>query len=646
MTTRDYVWLTNPSGTEGTNTVYVDSVMGDDVQGDGKRNNPYKTLTKAWTAKGTKPGTIVCRGLFSEQMTEGTHSTSIMGDYYGAAIFDGQGQYLIYGYTVGNMIILNAKSGSNVPVHVNTVAFRGVGRANLAAYVGFAADANHVYGVGSSSAFVGKSGLYWGIIGGNTAVKRIVYWKPYCSEDTYLLVLGTLARPGLDYCTVYDAGFDDEGQPTKMRKSPSNNINDYGVVKSTILSKTAIILNDTLRKNYTDCLFDADCKFYYFDGNDSKSGYTEISLDGVAKEECGDYLITQLKQMYTDKGIATNKQYMPSFINCIFSAQTANELFNNAELGDMTLIPGCDADIENGYVGALPPAKNIPIMDDSTGHKETWDERSVSGCCIVSDNKIYIDPNSDSARGSILSKILTINPRTTQFNGIYALINSQWHRGYALGSNDKYTAAGENAIYDPTTYAAGDALPVGTYLVTKGTVSTTDYTYEAGEAFRVTTAGFSFTDNGGEAIQVLEPNAGNVLYCRCRSAIYKYVNAGEALTRGATYLNVSGGEITYHGRAIADGESFVCMTDIETAAAKLAVVFDDDGVPPSEWVPARFWGEYYVGKDAGAIKYDNYGIPYGTGNTRTWKQTSLYKSTLDRKFVQFKIEVERLTNNS
>ena len=132
------------------------------------------------------------------------------------------------------------------------------------------------------------------------------------------------------------------------------------------------------------------------------------------------------------------------------------------------------------------------------------------------------------------------------------------------------------------------------------------------------------------------------MYCRCRSAVYKYIESGETLTRGATYLNVSGSDITYHGRTIADGESFVCMTDDETASSRLAVVFDDDGVPPSEWVPARFWGEYFVGKENGAIKYDSYGIPYGSGNTRTWKQTSLYKSTLDRKFIQFKIEVSRL----
>lgn len=645
MTTREYVWLTNPSGTEGTTTVYVDSVFGNDYQGDGKRNNPYKTLTKAWTAKATKPSTIVCRGLFSEQMTEGTHNTSINGDYYGAAVFDGQGKYLMYGYGHSNMIILNAHSDSDVPVASNLVTFRGVGRAS-AVSVGIANAADYVYGLASGVAFVGRSGLYWGIIGGyneSNGVKNAVYWKPYCSEDTFLLTLGTIANPSLNYCTVYDAGFDEEGLPSKMRKHPTNNINSLGSLKSTILAKTVIILNDTLRRNYIDCLFTSDTKFYYFEGADSKSGYTEISLDGIEKESRGQYLIDQLKALYTEKSIATNKQYLPQFTNCIFSDQTSEEIFNNPELGDMTLIPGCDADIDNFYVGALPPAMNIPIMDDSTGHKETWDERSASGCVIVSDGKIYIDPSSSSTNGSILSKIITINPKTTQLNGIYSLTTTKWQNGIILGSNNPYTESGENALYNPTGYTSESGrLPIGTYLVTRGSITKDDITYNLGEAFKVTANDFTISEINAAAVQVLEPNAGDVLYCRCRSAVYKYIESGEMLTRGATYLNVSGSDITYHGRTIADGESFVCMTDDETASSRLAVVFDDDGVPPSEWVPARFWGEYFVGKENGAIKYDPHGIPYGSGNTRTWKQASLYKSTLDRKFIQFKIEVSRL----
>ena len=176
-------------------------------------------------------------------------------------------------------------------------------------------------------------------------------------------------------------------------------------------------------------------------------------------------------------------------------------------------------------------------------------------------------------------------------------------------------------------------------MVTDGEVLVDDYTYYKYESFKISS---DLVLVGGNVVSIIEPNVGDVLYCRCRSNIYKYVENGEVLTRGATYMNVSGSEIIYHGRVIVDGESFVCMNDSETAPTRLAVVFDDDGVPPSEWVPARFWGEYYVNKENGAIKYDNYGIPYGSGNIRTWKQSNVYKSTLDRKYVQFKIEVTKV----
>lgn len=150
MATRSYTWLTASSGTEGTTTVFVDSYIGNDEQGLGTRTAPYKTLTKAWTAKQTKPAKIVCRGLFSEQMTTGNHSATLVGDYYGAAIFDGQDKYLVYGFAIEKMIILSASSDANIQVHTGSVALRGVGRANYAGNVGLA-DA--VYGLASSKTY-------------------------------------------------------------------------------------------------------------------------------------------------------------------------------------------------------------------------------------------------------------------------------------------------------------------------------------------------------------------------------------------------------------------------------------------------------------------------------------------------------------
>ena len=632
MATRSYTWRTASSGTEGTTTVFVDSYIGNDEQGLGTRVSPYRTLTKAWTAKQTKPTTIVCRGLFSEQMTNGNHNSKIAGDYYGAAIFDGQDKYLIYGFTIEKMIILNASSDALVLVYSGSVAFRGLGRANNAFFVG---NANLAYGLASSPAFVGRSGLYWGIIGGISA-KNIVYWKPVVREDTYRLSIGAQAdNPCLQSCTIYDAGLDSEGNPTTIQKSPCTG--GYYKINATIFAKTAIILNTPIKLDYSECLFTSDCKYYYFVGNNSTSEYIEIKVNEVSKENRGQYLIDKLSELYTERNIATAQQYMPKFTNSVFSDQTSEEIFNDPEKMDMTLIPGCDADItsEKKYIGALPPSKNIPIRDDSTGLKEAWDEKSASGCVIVNNNKIWIDPNSQSKRGSILSKIITINPRDVQFDAIYSIMPSKWGENYILWNNDRDT------IYSPTEYTSSSGiLPNGLYIVKSGSIAIDDLTYNEGEAF--TSTGSISIAGDGVVVEVLEPNAGDVLYCRCRSTIYKFVEKDSVLTKGATYLNVSGGNTTYHGRAVSDGESFVCMVSGETAPCKLGVMFDDEGIPSSEWVPARFWGEYFVSKENGAIKYDTYGIPFSSANNRTYSQGSLYKSVLDRKYVQFKIEVTKL----
>ena len=635
MATRNYIWRTASSGTEGTTTVYVDSFIGNDEQGLGTRTSPYKTLTKAWEAKETRPTTIVCRGLFSEQMTYGNHSCTIKGDYYGAATFDGQDKYLIYGYSISNLIILNASSDGSVPVWIGNIRFRGVGRANPA-YVGSAGNA---FGLASSPAFVGKSGLYWGIIGGSSA-KNIIYWKPIVIDGCYKLSIGAqIENPCLKNCTIYDAGLDLEGNPSFIKKSPCSG--GYYKIQSTIFSKTAIILNTTIKLDYTDCLFTSDCKYYYFSGDDSTSSYTEITLDGISKENRGLYLIERLLQIYSENNSSTSLQ--PKFTNCIFSDQTSEEIFNNPEKGDMTLIPGCDADLmdQKSYIGALPPAKNIPILDDSTGIAEAWDERSVSGCIVVENNKIWINPDSDSNVGSILSKIITINPREIQLNSIYSLMSSKWGNGFILGNNEP--TGGINPIFNPTELTSGSGIiPKGLYLVKSGTVTLDDLVYNPGESFTISTDNFSLSENDGTIVEVLDPNSGDVLFCRCRSMIYKIINSGDSLTKGATYLNISGQPSEYHGRLISNGESFVCMVDGELASTKLGVIFDDPSVPSSEWVPARFWGEYFVSKENGSIKYDEYGIPYSSANYRTYSKGSLYKSVLDRKYIQFKIEVTKI----
>lgn len=640
MATRLLVWKTSPDGIEGTNTVYVDSYVGNDYLNDGTRQMPYRTLTKAWNAQVTKPTKIVCRGLFSEQMTTGNHATSINGDYYGAAIFDGQGKYLLYGFGHYNLIILNAKASDDAPVSSGNKALRGVGRAASAGHVGNVNAAHNACGVAGSAAFIGKSWLYWGIIGGNTAVKKIVYWKPY-NNDTYKLSIGAGNNPCMRQCTIYDAGFDTAGKPTKIRKTPLNA--HTGEILESVFSRVAIILNNPGKMTYRRCFFDADTKFYYFKGVDSSAGYTELLPSGSSDEEKANSLISQLAELYATNDVAEASQYFPTFVDCLFSSQNAQQLFNSPETGDMTLVPGCDADVQTDfeYFGALPPAKNIPILTDSTGVKECWDERSAEGCVKVVDNKIYIDDDSPSNTGGIMSKVLSINPTKVQLNGIFSIVTSKWHKKYAIHS----TEDGQSAFGDRYTAASG-VLPAGVYMVSAGSIIVKGYQFDEGEAFRVSDDDAFTIEGSGTAVQVVEPNAGEVIYCRCRSAIYTKVRPSDTLLRGATYLNIGNGNITYHGREIVPGESFVCTNETYFTAHgngnyEIGVLFDADNAPESEWIPARLWGDYYVCKTNGVIMHDDYGVPYSSGNNRTWQLGTQNKSVLDRRYVQFKLMVNK-----
>lgn len=131
--TKDYFWRTSISG-----AVYVDSDSGDDINGDGTKTNPYQTLGRAYRGSATKPGTIVCRGFFSEDMADGNHACAIYGEYPGAAIFDGNNVYTFYGFTIYNMIVNNCPAGNSLTtVYTASPFYAGCGRAGYSGDVGY-----------------------------------------------------------------------------------------------------------------------------------------------------------------------------------------------------------------------------------------------------------------------------------------------------------------------------------------------------------------------------------------------------------------------------------------------------------------------------------------------------------------------------
>ena len=133
---KKFYWRTAPTGTEGVNTVYIHE-LGSNEFGDGTRQKPYQTLDY-WNVNST-PSLVVCIGTFTCPLLTGNHSTTIKGDYYGAATFDGKGLYCPYGFSMQNMRIINTGIEG-----ISLGSLFGVGRANNANNVG---NANNVNGL-------------------------------------------------------------------------------------------------------------------------------------------------------------------------------------------------------------------------------------------------------------------------------------------------------------------------------------------------------------------------------------------------------------------------------------------------------------------------------------------------------------------
>ena len=628
-------WLTAPTGTEGTTTVYVDSRFGSDLLGEGTRAKPYQSLGKAYRAKSTRPSLIICRGRFSEMLADGNHACEIRGDYYGAATFDGAGYYLIYGFTHNNLIIVNTGVGTyDLAVHTGSEAFAGVGRARTASGVGNAA---HVYGVAGSSVMIDRASLYWGCIGGTTAVKYVCVSRPR-HNGTYRISLGSYgACVGMAHGTVYGCVIEDR---TKHFTQGTTTF------VSTAFGEFAMIANDP-NMAYTCCLFAADARWYYLTGAHGGTGTViELPLTGDTSAERQASLIEQLNAKYEEYGVAEASRYIPKFTDCIFSKQTSAEIFNNPENQDFTLREGSDAILNDStYIGAFPPALNVPILDDSTGVVGSWDELSASGCIAVADNAICIDETSQSRTGEILSKIVKINPAAYQLNGIFAYCMDKFTDYHTFLSRQQITGA---------TYSAGETLPIGVYIV-KGAVIYQENVISNNSILVVSENNTTFADDNytSTLIEVVHPNTMDAIYCRCRSTIYVKIKAADGLERGGIYLNIGDKNITYHGRVYVPGESFVAKGDNETftcedADYEIGVMFDDSRVPASEWVPAQMFGEYFVMKQSGAIRLDENGIPVSSGNYLAYQTTAnggysdqLHKSIISQRYVQFAIFVNQ-----
>lgn len=642
MATKPYKWRKLPTGVEGTSTSYVDSATGSDLWGAGTRANPYQTLGKAYRGTAAKPVQIICRGRFSENMADGNHACTIEGDYYGAAVFDGAGYFLIYGFRHNDLIIINTGIGTNdLVVNKGSGLLAGVGNG-----WGGAGTAVDVQGVAGSSVLIDNSSLHYGAIGGSSSVKYVCFSRP--KAGYYPISLFTKSSDTITHNTIYGCRI-----ANRQRKLSGN-----FQCASSVFADFDMFADETM--TLTQCLFASDCGWYYKDLIETGTPQLKIVVDTLSTSETvvftanvengtmtiGGGGITDIPSAIDALYVATRITVKPTFTSCLFTSETATDIFNNPTKQDFTLKPNGSGVISaNAYYGAFPPALSVPIMDDSTGVPATWDEHTCDGLIEVVNDEICIDEGSVATEGSIQSKIVKINPSSVTLSAIFSAYASKFtDYGCALWK--------ENMIGQ--TYSAGDVLPVGRYLV-KGAVVYDGNILEDKSVVVVQSENTTFINDNvvSSLVQLLDANVSDVVYVRTTVAIYVKIKQGDGLQRGATYLNCGNANITYRTRTIVPGESFVAENAVDDFTAsdadyEIGVMFDDTRVPSSEWIPAQLFGEYFVCKERGTVKLDNSGIPVSSGNYLSWQPTNnggysnlaYLRTPIKHRYIQFKFNIK------
>lgn len=666
--------------TRNNNYKYVDSEWGDDVKGNGTQLHPFKTLEHAYQTlpNNTSAYTIVFRGY--QRLTAtilDNHATTIMADYPGAGIVDGAAynevtqQYepthsLIWCAAYTNLTLWNMGVGagqfiyrqeSTYTSYGQYASLSGAGRAVGAGNVG---NAPNVSGFASSPVRAYNCALWRGGIGGTNTVGNVYASVRPCSGS-----LATLNQAATS-CTMYD------GRLNVNITGSTANATTNPTLQKCLFAKWDIFIG-VKTQSFTECFFAADCNFYYFASNtyykivlgDTSASSITCTLN-AGTLTCTVDGVTNIK----DACLAVISNYSvtnTTFTNCTWGTQTSAQLFVDADNYNLALKDGCEAVLgDKGYFGAIAPAKLIRFLQNSDGQLWAFDHRTIDGDCLAinQDGELCVNLNSTDD-GAIFSKIIQINPAELQFDGIEALVQTKKNReGFVLSRRQYFLG---DFVDKLTNLAVGTYIVVGEHAVTYGTHTVIvdgqevqeEILYQPMDVFEVEEgdANKQYDSEGTTKLvrELIDPNQIDGLYIRCRSMIYKWVTPQSTLVEGATYLNTGSDNITYAGRTVVPGESFVCTqgaTSFSHATDnnyKVGVVFDDPDLPATEWIFYSLQGRAFVSKSQGSITRSTNGMPESSGNPKAWDTaTSLNiqgtATNINQPYVQVAIFVTNLKN--
>ena len=677
MGTRQHKW-------RATNQVFVDVKTGSDLTGDGTQYKPYQSIERAKyhyqpTAElpTSIPTMVLAPGVYTGQLSIGCVG-NIIGAQWGTVIYDGKGIYTDYGFYHSNMIIVNTVPADDTTPIGNWTnrdyRFAGVGSASGAHYVG---DGATVSGVSGSSVLIHNSPLYWGCIHNSGGQNRI--YSCLTHNSTYKLTFGGNSAQQ-SYDTYYKLRIADQRLDTGLTVCTHFRC---------LFADFDMFVNN--RITLSQCFFTSDCKWYYKKSNadylividETNTGASTSIVEDAEHLTCtiGGGTVYEFIQQAIEDGMtlaqaklsaiptATQALYVNgnittkvTFSKCIFSTQTAADTFNNADVLDFTLkldseaAEGAFQDISKDYYGALPPALNIAIKENSDGQLNVWEARSFTGLLKIDGDKIVVDEESAATTGEGRTKVIPLNSLRTAdkvLTGVYAMFSEKfsshglsfWEDWDVLDTENKITLTSS-----AQTLTKGVANAPAYYIVsgdsnTRVKVVVNGDILEGSDALKnnqvifvasndTVTAQLDSTDGGTAAylIPVLDSNMPDCLYVRMQQTVYAKAKSGQ-IKATATYLNSGAETITYNGHQVITGESFEGVESVTEFTAtsedyEVDVLFDDDPVSPlvpnNEWIPASFWDAFYIRVNNTSDKQKYY---LGWNNDTALKAISTEKGT-------------------
>lgn len=647
MGTRQHKW-------RATNSVYVDCKVGSDLTGDGSQYKPYQSIQRALyhnqpTAEipTSIPTIMLAPGIYTGQLSFGCVG-NISGTQWGTVIYDGKNQYTDYGFYHNNLIILNTvPADENTPIGPWTnrdYRFAGVGSANYAFVVGNGAN---VVGVSGSSVLIHNSPLYLGCIWSYGGQNRI--YSSLKQNGKYKLTFGGCSSQQ-SYCTYYKARIADQRINSGLT---------VATIYRCLFADFDMFVNNNL--TLSQCFFTSDCLWYYQKNNanykiiidETNTAESTSIVEDAENLTCtiGGGTVYEFITQAVEGGmslaqaklaaIPTAAQALKAasyistkvnFNNCVFSTQTAADTFNNTDLLDFTLkltseaVEGYPDINEKNYFGALPPALNIEIRENSDGHTNCWEHRSFNGLLKIDGDKIVIDEESAAVTGEGRTKVIPLNSLLTTdkvLTGIFAMFSEKfsshgisfWEDWELLDDANKIAVTGtaqtltKGVANAPAYYLVQGDADTRIKVVLNGDILEGSDALKAGQVIFVgnndtVTAQLDATDGGTAAylIPVIDSNMPDCLYVRMQQTVYAKAKSGQIKATG-TYLNSGAETITYNSHQVIPGESFEGVEGVTQFTAtdpdyEVDVMFDDDEenpvVPNNEWIPASFWDSFYL----------------------------------------------------